>query len=276
MILCRIYLLDLLVKKAMGILPKQVAAIIPENARQSVKRSLQGFFQFGLTKISGGKSNALLWSYGYFELTPFTIFQGFSQGKNLLPNLYGGKNSIWEDPELRGIIPIQDFKAQKDLLRRLKKEKTLPPETQLQIKVNTNFKETITGCSRTNGKKNRVWLTPEFIKSALELHEMGIAHSVEAYQNGILVGGVIGLAINGYFTSLSLFHTVDNASKIAFYYLLVKLKDDGFTLHLSGAANSWFTQYGMVNVEKEEFRISLMKAVATPAKFTPTVPQLSF
>jgi leucyl/phenylalanyl-tRNA--protein transferase len=260
----------------MGILPKQVAAVIPENFRQSAKRLLQRFFQFGLTKTSGGKINAMLWSYGHFELTPFIIFQGFSQGKNLLPNLYGGKNSIWEDPEWRGIIPIQDFKVQKDLLRRLKKEKTLSPETQLQIKVNTNFKETITGCSRANGKKNRVWLTPEFIKSALELHKMGIAHSVEVYQNGILVGGVTGLAINGYFTSLSLFHTVDNASKIAFYYLLVKLKDDGFLLHLSGAADSWFTQYGMINVQKDEFRVSLMEAISTPAKFSETVPELTF
>lgn len=276
MILYRIYLLDLLVKKGMGILPKQMAAVIPENARQSVKRSLQGFFQSGLTKVSGGKSNALLLSYGHFELTPFIVFQGFLQGYNLLPNLQGGKHSIWDDPELRGVIPIQDFKIRNDLLRSIKKEKTKDPDQQLEIKVNTNFKDTIIGCSRTSGKKNRVWLTSDFIKSALELHEIGIAHSVEAYQNGILVGGVIGFAINGYFVTLSLFHTVDNASKIAFYYLLVKLKDDGFTLHLSGAANSWFTQYGMVNVEKEEFRIDLIKAVATPTKFTATVPQLSF
>lgn len=260
----------------MGILPKQIVAILPENTTQSIKRSLQRFFQFGLTKVSGGKSNALLLSYGHFELTPFIIFQGFLQGSNLLPNLRGGKLSIWEDPELRGVIPIQDFKIRNDLLRSIKKEKTKEPDQQLEIKVNANFKDTIVGCSRTNGKKNRVWLTPDFIKSALELHEMGIAHSVEAYQNGILVGGVIGFAINGYFVTLSLFHTVDNASKIAFYYLLVKLKDDGFALHLSGAANSWFTQYGMVNIEKEEFRISLMKAIATPTKFSATVPELIF
>nr|WP_068889319.1 leucyl/phenylalanyl-tRNA--protein transferase [Pedobacter panaciterrae] len=260
----------------MGILPKQVATVIPDNTRQSIKRFLQQFFQFGLTKISGGKSNALLWSYGHFELTPFIIFQGFSQGSNLLPNLNGGTHHVWEDPELRGIIPIADFKLRNDLLRCLKKEKTLDPTQQLEIRINSNFNDTIVACARTDGKKNRVWLTSDFIKSALHLHEMGIAHSIEAYQNGILVGGVIGFAINGYFITLSLFHTVDNASKIAFYYLLVKLKDDGFILHLSGAANSWFTQYGMINVQKDEFRISLMQAIATPTKFSTTVPQLTF
>lgn len=259
----------------MGILPNQLAALVPENVRQSVKLFLQQSFQFGLTKASGGTSNAMLWSYGHFELTPFIIFQGFLQGLNLLPNLNGGKLSIWDDPEWRGIIPIQDFKVRNDLLRHLKREKKLHANKRLEIRINGNFKDTITGCSRTNEKKNRVWLTPDFIESAIELNQMGIAHSVEAYQNGILVGGVIGLAVNGYFTTLSLFHTVDNASKVAFYYLLVKLKEDGFALHLSGAADSWFTQYGMINIQKDEFRISLMKALALPTKFSATVPQIT-
>ncbi|WP_449440422.1 leucyl/phenylalanyl-tRNA--protein transferase [Pedobacter steynii] len=260
----------------MEVQSRSKATIISDNIRQAVKRSLQAFFQFGLAKVSGGKSNALLLSYGHFELTPFIIFQGFLSGSNLLPNLNGGNLSIWVDPELRGIIPIDGFELRGNLLRYLKKEKNLDVTQKLEIKINTNFKDTIAACSRTNGKKNRVWLTPDFIKSALELHEMGIAHSVEAYQNGILVGGVIGFAINGYFISLSSFHTVDNASKIAFYYLLVKLKNDGFVLHLTGAANSWLTQYGLVNVQKDEFRVSLMKAIATPTKFSGTVPKLTF
>lgn len=114
------------------------------------------------------------------------------------------------------------------------------------------------------------------MKVVLELHNMGVAHSVETYQNGVLVGGVFGISINGYFVTLSLFHTVDNAAKIAFYYLLVKLRDDGFKLHVSGDANTWFSQYGAINVSKNEFREQFMKAITTPLVFSNKVPEPAF
>lgn len=105
---------------------------------------------------------------------------------------------------------------------------------------------------------------------------MGVAHSVETYQNGKLVGGVFGISINGYFATLSLFHSVDNASKVAFYYLLLKLRDDGFKLHVSGDANTWFTQYGSINISKDEFRKDLVKATMAPVTFSANVPRLEF
>lgn len=258
----------------MGVLPKKIASFIPENVRQITKRFLQQFFHLALTKVSGGQDNALLWSYGQFELTPQIILKGYLQGIYPLPNMHNGKIIDWYDPEIRGIIPTQNFKLQKDLWRHLKKEKYQEKSKQFDVRVDTSFLETIVACSKPRGKETRTWLTPEFIKAALELHNMGFAHSVETYQNGILVGGVIGVAINGYFTTLSLFHSVDNASKIAFYYLLVKLRDDGFKLHVSGTANSWLSQYGMTSIPRDEFRKSLMSAITTPVTFSSKIPQL--
>lgn len=161
-------------------------------------------------------------------------------------------------------------------MRRLKKEQGLSEEEKIQIKVNHNFRDTILSCAKPRGKKNNTWITPEYIEAVIELHNMGIAHSIEAYQNGLLVGGAVGLSINGFFATLSLFHTVDNASKIAFCYLLQKLKDDGFKLHHCGDVDSWVTQYGMVAIEREPYRKELIYAVTTPVKFTSAVPSLSF
>jgi leucyl/phenylalanyl-tRNA--protein transferase len=261
----------------MGILPKSVAAIIPGNFRYPVKRFLQKSFYFGLAKVSGGRNNALLWSYGQFELSPSIILQGYMQGFYPLPNMMNHKIVDWYDPELRGVIPIHGFKAGDDLRRYFKKEKLKATDQQLEIKINTDFKGTIIACATPGGNKRvKTWLSPEYIKAALELHEMGMAHSVETYQNGVLVGGLIGLSINGYFSTLTQFHTVDNAGKVAFYYLLLKLKKDGFKLHLAGAANTWLSQYGMVTVEKEEFRADLLNALTSPAKFTQEIPELEF
>ena len=260
----------------MAILPKELAAIIPDKMREKTKRSLQKISHLALTKVSGGKDNALLWSYSQFKLSPFLIVQGYCQGIYPLPNMTNGKIIDWFDPEVRGIIPVENFKVRNDLLRILKKEKSQSPEKKFEIKINSNFKETIISCAQPRGAKTKTWLTPDYIKAALELHDMGITHSVEAYQNGVLVGGVLGMAINGHFATLSLFNTVDNAGKVAFYYLLVKLKEDGFKLHVSGAADSWFTQYGSINIQKDEFRKQLIPAITAPVKFTTHIPQLSF
>jgi len=261
----------------MGVLPKYVAAIIPEDFKYSVKIFLKKTFYFGLAKVSGGRNNALLWSYGQFELSPFIILQGYMQGFYPLPHMKNNEIVEWYDPELRGIIPIHGFKAGNDLLRFLKKEKLKETDQQLEIKINANFKETIVACASPRGnKRTKTWLSADYIKAALELHEMGMAHSVETYQNGVLVGGVIGISINGYFSTLSQFHTVDNAGKVAFYYLLLKLKNDGFKLHLAGAADSWLSQYGMVSVEKDAFKADLLNALTSPVKFSINIPELVF
>jgi leucyl/phenylalanyl-tRNA--protein transferase len=259
----------------MGILSKDLSAV-PENINTSTKRSLQQFSHSLLIKASGGKDNALLWSYGQLELSPFLLLKGFLQGIFPLPNMTNGKIIEWYDPEIRGIIPLDNFKIQKDLLRRLKKEKSQEQEKKFEVRINTNFEETILACSKPRGEKAKTWLTPEYIQTALELHKMGFMHSIETYQNNVLVGGVFGIAINGYFGTLSLFHAVDNASKIAFYYLLVKLRDDGFKLQDVGTASPWFNQYGLVSMPRDEFRNRLMNAITVPVKFTNHVPVLEF
>lgn len=260
----------------MGILPKQVSSIIPNKVKTPTKRFLQQVFHSALTKVSGGQDNALSWSFGQYALSPYIILQGYLQGSYPMPDMDGGHTLNWYDPELRGIIPIADFKIRNDLMRCIKKDRLQEAHKRFEIKINANFHETILACSRPRGQKTKTWITPEYIKVALELHRMGVANSIETYQNGVLVGGVFGIAINRYFATLSLFTTVDNASKVAFSYLLTKLKEDGFKLHVSGDANTWFSQYGAINIEKREFREQLVKAITSPLVFSNKVPELSF
>lgn len=247
-----------------------IRASVPEAAKDFIRN----FFSSGLTRVLKGKENVLLWSYSQFELSPFLLYQGYVQGKYPLPSTQPHHSINWYDPEIRGIIPVDNYMVRKDLVRRLRKEQFLPDNEKIQIKLNLNFRDTVLCCAGPRGTKNKTWLTPEYIEAVIELHAIGIAHSVEAYQNGLLVGGVIGLSINGFFVTLSLFHTVDNASKIAFCYLLQKLKDDGFKLHHCGDVGSWFIQYGMVPIERERYRKELMLAVTRPVIFSSNIPSL--
>ena len=260
----------------MNISSKKLSTDFLENVETSTRRSLQKLSQMALTKASGGKNDALLWSYSQFELTPFLLLKGFLQGIYPLPNMTNGKNIIWNDPEIRGIIPPQDFKIPNDLKRRLKKEKFQELDKKFEVRINTNFEQTILGCAQPRGQKTKTWLTPEYIKTVIELHKMGFTHSMETYQNNVLVGGLIGLAINGYFLGMSLFHKVDNASKIAFYYLLLKLRDDGFIVHDVGPDTEWFRQYGLLSIPRDDFRQQMVTAITSPVQFTNHVPVFEF
>lgn len=259
----------------MGVLRKIVSSVIPGKYKSSTIRLFQKVFHSGLVKVSGGAEEALFWAHAQTKLTPYTMVQGLLQGTFPMPKVDNNNVFVWFDPDPRGIIPIADFKIRNDLLRCLKKDRLQEADKRFEVKLNTNFEQTVRNCAKPRGEKTTTWITPEYIKVMLELHDMGIAHSIETYQDGKLVGGVLGASLNGYFVTLSLFRTIDNASKIAFCYLLNKLKQDGFKLHISGVADSWFTQFGAVNVSKEDFKKELITAITSPVTFSSKIPELT-
>lgn len=251
----------------MSILLRKIKQLIPVQLKSRVRQTAQKVAYKVFEKSSGGKENALLWSYGQSDYTPFLLLQGYMQGNYSVAKMDDHNDRQWHDPALRGIIPIQNFKVRGELKRFMKNNKLQPVEKQFEIRVNERFAETVNGCAQISGKRSKTWLTPSYIQALIELHEQGHAHSVETYQNGELVGGVIGIAINGYFATLTLFHSVDYASKVAFYHLLEKLKEDNFHLHFCGTPDSWLSQYGMVVVDRETFRKDLMAAITVPGLF---------
>ncbi|WP_207532383.1 leucyl/phenylalanyl-tRNA--protein transferase [Desertivirga arenae] len=261
----------------MNPLVEKVADLIPDKVRASIKKRTQDSLFSALSKVSGGRHKALLWTYSNFEMNAYSILlRGYFQGLIPLPNMSNGQFVEWHDPEYRGIVPIEDFRARGDLMRVLKKNQSLTDEKRFIVKINTDFKKTIESCAKPRKRTKRTWLTPAFIEAAMQLHDMGIAHSIETYQNGELVGGVIGFAINGYFGDITLFHFVDNASKVAYYHLLLKLKESGFTLHDSGWGNTWFSQFNLINMHREEFKRNLTQAMITHVKMNDVVPKLYF
>ncbi|WP_316820429.1 leucyl/phenylalanyl-tRNA--protein transferase [Pedobacter gandavensis] len=260
----------------MGFLPKVVSSMIPDRLKRSTKRRLQQLFYSGLVKVSGGQEEALYWSCAQSKISPYMMIQGFLQGTFPMPKVNNNSIFIWYNPDPRAVIPVAGFKLRNDLLRCLKKDRLQELDKRFEVKINADFEQTIINCSKPRGEKTNTWISPEYIQVMLELHQLGIAHSVETYQNGELVGGVFGVALNGYFITLSLFRTVDNASKVAFCYLLSKLKEDGFKLHLTGDSDSWFAQFGALNVTKNDFRQELISAITAPVSFTSRVPSPKF
>ena len=125
----------------------------------------------------------------------------------------------WFSPDPRGILKFSDFKVTKSFKKFLKK-------TSLTIKFNCNFEEVIKRCGVITRKgQNDTWITNELLQAYIKLYHAGYAYSVETYNGDKLVGGLYGVCIGDLFSGESMFFEEDNASKLALYILVNKLKD---------------------------------------------------
>lgn len=151
------------------------------------------------------------------KLTAELLISAYSQGFFPMPDKEG--NIRWYRPNPRAIIPLDNFHVSKSLRRLINKN----PFT---VTFDSSFQQVMEACAN----RSDTWITPEFIEVYTQLFKKGYAHSVEIWKEGTLVGGAYGPAIGKAFFAESMFHTVTNASKLALYFLVEKLKELDFQL----------------------------------------------
>ncbi len=128
---------------------------------------------------------------------------------------------LWFCPDTRGILDFSDLHLPTSLLKWLKK-------TDLKTTINQNFREVMEACGKVpRPNQSGTWITPEMKKAYLELHKMGLAHSVEVWDGSKLVGGIYGVYVGGTFSAESMFYHVSNASKLAFLTMVHQLEHMG-------------------------------------------------
>lgn len=124
----------------------------------------------------------------------------------------------WFSPDPRGILIFEKLHLSKSLKKFLRKNP-------YEIRFNTNFEAVIMNCAKVpRADKQGTWITEDIINSYIKLHKNGFAYSVETYLENVLVGGVYGVCINRFYSGESMFHTANNASKVALVALLYQLK----------------------------------------------------
>jgi len=167
----------------------------------------------------------------------------------------------WYSPDPRAIIPIETYKPSKSLRPVLNK-------SYFEIRINHDFEGVMRGCASPREGDEATWISEEIIGAYTELHHLGFAHSVETYIENQLVGGLYGVSIGSAFFGESMFHTVSNASKVAFHYLIEILKQRGFELLDTQFINVNVRRYGAVEIPKSEYIRLLKRAVSRKARFT--------
>jgi leucyl/phenylalanyl-tRNA--protein transferase len=186
------------------------------------------------------------------------LLSAYTQG--IFPMASEDNEIGWYCPDPRAIIPLENYKASKSLRPVLNKQL-------FEIRLNQQFEQVMRFCAAPRGEDNGVWISEEMIKVYVQMHQFGFAHSVEAYQNNELVGGLYGIALGGVFYGESMFSKVSNASKVAFHYLIDILKKNNYELLDTQFMNDNVKRYGAIEIPQVDFLKQLDKALQKVCKF---------
>ena len=194
------------------------------------------------------------------DLAPGTLLAAYRAGMFPMPWGPPGEPMHWFSPVHRGVLPLDGLSVSRSLRRSARR---------FEIRVDTAFPEVIDACA--DASREDGWIDADIRAAYLRLHEMGWAHSVEAWQGERLAGGLYGVTIGGLFAGESMFHRETDASKVALMGLVGLLHDEHVERRLLDV--QWQTPHlaslGVVEIPRgtylERLRVALQ--LPLPARF---------
>ncbi|KXO82375.1 leucyl/phenylalanyl-tRNA--protein transferase [Stutzerimonas stutzeri] len=163
--------------------------------------------------------NGLLAAGG--DLRPERLLAAYRHG--CFPWYQEGQPLLWWSPDPRTMLFPDELHVSRSLRKRMR-------NGDYRVTFDTAFAEVIQGCAGPRSYADGTWITTPMQDAYVRLHEMGVAHSVEVWQQGQLVGGLYGLAMGELFFGESMFSRATDASKVGFVTLVERLREWGFAL----------------------------------------------
>ncbi|HEV7457130.1 MAG TPA: leucyl/phenylalanyl-tRNA--protein transferase [Roseococcus sp.] len=194
------------------------------------------------------------------EITPELMLRAYRIGLFPMAESRDAQTLYWLDPEQRGVIPLEEFHLPRRLARRVR-------QSPYAITADREFEAVIDACAAPRPNSNDSWINAEIRRLFLALHTQGHAHSLEAWREGELVGGLYGVALGAAFFGESMFSRADDASKIALVHLVARLRLGGFTLLDAQFQTEHLAQFGTREVPRALYKQLLSDAVEKPAAF---------
>ena len=194
------------------------------------------------------------------SLDPQNLLSAYAQGVFPMADHDGTIRFYTADP--RGILPLDAFHVPQTLRQLVKKN---PERGGFEIRVNHDFEATMRGCMA--GRPEGSWINGELVKAYVRLHHLGFAHSVEAWREGKLAGGLYGVSLGAAFFGESMFHRERDASKVALVHLVHRLRERKFELLDTQATTAHLKKFGAVDIPAREYLARLRRALATEREF---------
>ena len=187
------------------------------------------------------------------DLTHMRLLSAYQAG--IFPWYEENQPILWWSPDPRCVLFLDDFHVSKSLRRRTLNKNLFT------VTFDKAFAHVVNACAGERKKNQGTWITPEIKFAYSELHLLGLGHSVEVWQDDSLVGGVYGVAMGSVFFGESMFSTKSNASKVALYYLVEKLRALAFTLIDCQVYNPHLESLGAVCIPRQTFIAHLKEAI---------------
>ena len=197
-------------------------------------------------------------------LTPEVVVAAYSRGLFPMASDRESSGVDWYSPDPRAVLPLEGFHCSRSLRKAIR-------QGRFQIERDTAFEAVIRACAAPRAGDPETWINETIIQTYTELARIGIGHSVEAWLDGRLVGGLYGIALGGAFFAESMFHRADlggtDASKVCLAHLVEHLGELGFGLLDLQILTDATLGLGAIEIPREAFLARLQRALRLPVRF---------
>ncbi|MEX2671317.1 MAG: leucyl/phenylalanyl-tRNA--protein transferase [Phycisphaeraceae bacterium] len=191
------------------------------------------------------------------QLTPELLTAAYAQGMFPMAPSRHAATIQWYDPDPRAILPLEDFRVPRTLRQKLR-------QGVFDLRIDTAFEQVMRACAQPRRDEQETWINDVIIDAYVHLHELGLAHSVEAWRDGELVGGLYGVALHAAFFGESMFHIPGrgtDASKACLVHLVNHLRERGFQLLDVQINSEHMRSLGAIDIPRREYKRMLATAV---------------
>lgn len=195
-----------------------------------------------------------------YRIPPELLLRAYATGVFPMAESADDPEVFWVRPEMRGVIPLEKFHIPRSLKKLLRRDL-------YNIRFDYDFSSVISACAEPTPERRETWINEPIRDAYIQLFERGYCHSVEAWQEDRLVGGLYGVAIGRAFFGESMFTREPNASKICLVHLVQRLIERGFTLLDTQFTTPHLKRFGAVDVPRERYEKLLAEALEGTAKF---------
>ncbi|MEP2707911.1 MAG: leucyl/phenylalanyl-tRNA--protein transferase [Roseibium sp.] len=202
------------------------------------------------------------------EITPQVVLKAYACGLFPMAESAEDPGLFWLEPEQRGILPLDSFYLPKRLRRTIRQDV-------FDVRVSSDFQGVIDGCSHPMPGREKTWINKEIRRLYGELFEMGNCHTVEAWQEGDLVGGLYGVSLNGVFFGESMFTFRTDASKVCLAHLVARLIKGGYSLLDTQFVTDHLSKFGTLEIPQEDYNARLSEALQHETDFYALSPNAS-
>ena len=195
------------------------------------------------------------------DLSVATLLTAYRQGIFPWPLVDRGRELLsWWSPDPRAIIELDRFHVPRRVQRRIRRG-------QFTVTFDEDFESVVAACASPRREGGETWITAALSDAYGRLHREGFAHSVEIWHEARLVGGVYGVAVGGFYSGESMFHRETDASKVALFHLVGRLRERGFELFDVQQQSPHLERMGAREIPRREFLQRLKTALKAPVKF---------